>query len=863
MKKNFLFGTLAVLLAGFWFGGASLADCTDSHVACLNNVTWYDSLTGAIDAAQNGDTVTLLDDIELDKLINVKTGIVLNLNWHDLNFSSNFWFYFNWTIDVIIEGNWSIVSNWSTIYSQDCNLTINGWNIKSNYSGDDAFYTLVFVNTSWSINDWTFESETEVISLQGGSSLTINGGTFSGEKHDVTVKPNTELIVIDWIFMSNYWNFYIEDKTWWSTVTIKWWEFTSKTNESWKIAFWLMAGNEGTVTIDGWNFNITNWVWVIARWGIVTVWSWVKFQVTGTSHGHDYKDTIEIPMGYEVVMDVAAHYPTSNPGTTLTTINNNTGTYLIAGSFGEGNYAGYVVSIKNDGKYVPLTLIQNGTSAEITKPTDPTKDGYQFIDWFNGDDATEAFTFTTPISSDVELVSKWNTVISEIDITWVEKPVAWNTATTGGIKISSGLTITNAYWTEVTQAIVNQQIIQQPTSVMSVQWLQIAQVGPEPFEWTFVEGSGYVLHVLYATGDWYELAKSVTYKINGENIDNETDEKNAVAKTYTAAAKPASSNYSGWWGGGSSKSSASSSNESKTAEKATDTAKADEQKADDAKADENKNEAPATEETAAPTPMTEAQAVAKFGQEQIDAYKWAHDKGITTMDTVEDARLDEPLTRAELAKMMVVYMAKIAKKSPVVTGTVSYPDVKAEEIGDELVGYIQLAYQFQIMWVDANGNPIEEFMPNALVTRWEYATVFSRVLFGSLFNQEWEDFYSKHIAALNAAGILTNTDPTIQEMRGWVMLMMYRSSQNLEEIAKVAAEIWATDEEVEAGKKAAEILAEEEAKAETTTWDVAEAPVAEEQAQATTWDVAEAPAVEETASAEANTWEVAAEPSNN
>ena len=96
-----------------------------------------------------------------------------------------------------------------------------------------------------------------------------------------------------------------------------------------------------------------------------------------------------------------------------------------------------------------------------------------------------------------------------------------------------------------------------------------------------------------------------------------------------------SSNYSWWWGGGSSKSSASSSNESKTAEKATDTAKAD-----DAKADENKNEAPAAEETAAPTPMTEAQAVAKFGQEQIAAYQWARNQGITTMDTVEDARLD-------------------------------------------------------------------------------------------------------------------------------------------------------------------------------------------------------------------------------
>jgi hypothetical protein len=48
-------------------------------------------------------------------------------------------------------------------------------------------------------------------------------------------------------------------------------------------------------------------------------------------------------------------------------------------------------------------------------------------------------------------------------------------------------------------------------------------------------------------------------------------------------------------------------------------------------------------------------------------YKWALENGITTMKTVEDARLDEPLTRAELAKMMVVYIQKVLKKDPVVT----------------------------------------------------------------------------------------------------------------------------------------------------------------------------------------------------
>ena len=66
------------------------------------------------------------------------------------------------------------------------------------------------------------------------------------------------------------------------------------------------------------------------------------------------------------------------------------------------------------------------------------------------------------------------------------------------------------------------------------------------------------------------------------------------------------------------------------------------------------------------------------------------------MPTIEKARLDQPLTRAELAKMMVVYMAKIMDKSPVVTGDVNYKDVNADELND-LVLYIKLAYQYQIM----------------------------------------------------------------------------------------------------------------------------------------------------------------------
>ena len=317
--------------------------------------------------------------------------------------------------------------------------------------------------------------------------------------------------------------------------------------------------------------------------------------------------------------------------------------------------------------------------------------------------------------------------------------------------------------------------------------------------------------------------------------------------------KSSSSNKSSWWGGGWSRASSTNTDNEKATE---DSAKLDEPTAEDNN-EEQANEENKDEEKAAP--MTEAQAVEKFGQEQIDAYKWALENGITTMKTVEDARLDQPLTRAELAKMMVVYIQKVLEKDPVVTGDVSYPDVD-ESLGD-LYGYIKLAYQYQIMGINADGTPIELFNPYGLVTRWEYATVFSRVLFGDKFNKAGEDFYAKHLEALKAAWILTNTIPTIQEMRGWVMLMMYRSSQNSESIESVANAPEESKEEPAAEATTWDTV--EEPAVEATTWDTVEEPTAE----ATTWDTVEEPTAETTTwdtveepATEATTWNTVEEP---
>jgi len=60
---------------------------------------------------------------------------------------------------------------------------------------------------------------------------------------------------------------------------------------------------------------------------------------------------------------------------------------------------------------------------------------------------------------------------------------------------------------------------------------------------------------------------------------------------------------------------------------------------------------------------------------------------------------------------------------------------------------------------------MENFNPNKPVSRAEFTTVLSRVLFGSTYNKNGNNYYEKHIEALNKANILNDTNPKITEWR--------------------------------------------------------------------------------------------------
>ena len=185
------------------------------------------------------------------------------------------------------------------------------------------------------------------------------------------------------------------------------------------------------------------------------------------------------------------------------------------------------------------------------------------------------------------------------------------------------------------------------------------------------------------------------------------------------------------------------------------------------------DQAAATPEKAKQLEVLKASLQSESNTELRDAYTYAYLRGMTTQPTIQQADLHRGLTRAEMAKMMSVFAVKVLGKSPVLTGTVDYKDLN--QVNGDLTGYIQQAYQLQIMGIDAKGNPIANFNPNAQVTRAEFATVLSRVLYGDKNNQEGSNFAEKHLEALKAAGILKDTTPTMKELRGWVMLMLMRA----------------------------------------------------------------------------------------
>lgn len=160
-----------------------------------------------------------------------------------------------------------------------------------------------------------------------------------------------------------------------------------------------------------------------------------------------------------------------------------------------------------------------------------------------------------------------------------------------------------------------------------------------------------------------------------------------------------------------------------------------------------------------------------FSEELNNAYLYAFEKWITTMPTIQEADMEGALIRSHMAKMMVNYAVKVALLHPDATKECIFDDVSNQST--EIKWYITLACQLGLMGID-----MTNFEPDTIVTRAQFGTILSRILYGNEFNGGMP-YYENHLNALKSVAIMTKIEnpERVNELRGRVMLMLMRASK--------------------------------------------------------------------------------------
>ena len=156
--KKFLAMALALLMVCVMLPVVAMADVGDDDVASIGN-TGYLTLQRAFVAAQNGDTVKLLKDIDLRLTVAVSNKTVtLDMSGKRLYNTADLW-----DIPNAAAGNWSLIS-----VRGNGNLTITG-NGTFDAKANDCYS----------------------VDVQDGATLTIENGIFNGNIHAVYVYQGT------------------------------------------------------------------------------------------------------------------------------------------------------------------------------------------------------------------------------------------------------------------------------------------------------------------------------------------------------------------------------------------------------------------------------------------------------------------------------------------------------------------------------------------------------------------------------------------------------------------------------------------------------------------------------------------------
>ena len=456
-------------------------------------------------------------------------------------------------------------------------------------------------------------------------------------------------------------------------------------------------------------------------------------------------------------------------------------------------YVPYIITFY-DGEtvYTTWTAYAGDTIDYTWSITNPYVSWKKFLWWFKDPELTQQRRLDTDtVTWDMNLYGKFANQLMNINLTWVVAPEGNVTATVAWISL--------AEWTSGVQ-------------LWTLKWKE----WESDFNWKYVSWTQYTLYVPFKLIDDYVMPdyySYISFSVNGEYIYKEiwstgNEDYPYYIRTYFTATAPSSSSTTpswgsnwwwgggGWWGGWSSYSCknlpANATANNKTTPKSntdytydTDTTKVCTFQCNSgytwnttSSKCEKAIEATTWDTVVADNPSGDNNWDTNNPQEILangytrefnDAYEFAYKNEITTMDTIDKADMNWPLTRIAMAKMLSQYAINVLGKKPANIVVPNFPDITPEL--DEQYNYgVTLAYQLWIMGIN-----IEEFRPNDLVTRAEFATALSRMLFST---PDGDPYYITHLAKLKAEKIITNDDPSMRELRWYVMIMLMRSAKN-------------------------------------------------------------------------------------
>ena len=381
------------------------------YVAQIGDVK-YETLESAITAAGSNDTITLLADVTGEFEVAAGKAVVLNLNGKTITSVGD---------TLTVRGTLTVYDSSKTEQTAGTGKIIGKWPV--NVVGG----TLVF-------NEGIVEAQEMAGWFSTGSTVTINGGTFSSADNTVLGTPGNE-------------------GKGGNTITVNGGTFNGNISAAGYIACGIYAANNDTWTISGGTFNINGGAGIVVRAGTVNL-NGGSFTTSGNTTGKVGDAGNAVPCS-AVVLDVKAGYPGA-AGTDQITIGNATlttasGVDAIAvledanhsyvdGSIKatsnaltvpadykwvEGDTAGtyklveaVVVTFYLNGGQIVIDnetvtesftqTVANGATAIEPNPA-PTNGNQNFAGWFSDEQLSTPYNFDDSVTTAITLYAKWTT----------------------------------------------------------------------------------------------------------------------------------------------------------------------------------------------------------------------------------------------------------------------------------------------------------------------------------------------------------------------------------------------------------------------------------------------------------------------